>query len=58
VPGGAIRRGDWKLIEFYEDNRLELYNVKNDSGERTFGEARGEAGRAACAPRSISGAVS
>jgi arylsulfatase A-like enzyme len=35
VPGGAVRRGDWKLIEFYEDDRIELYNVSNDPGERT-----------------------
>ncbi|MCE5311008.1 MAG: sulfatase-like hydrolase/transferase, partial [Acidobacteriales bacterium] len=34
VPGGAVRAGDWKLIEFYEDGRLELYNLKNDIGER------------------------
>lgn len=34
-PGGSIRRGDWKLIEFYEDGRLELYNLKDDPGERT-----------------------
>ncbi len=33
-PGGAIRRGDWKLIEFYEDNRVELFNLKNDPGEQ------------------------
>lgn len=33
-PGGAIRRGDWKLIEFYEDMRVELYNLKDDAGER------------------------
>ena len=26
--------GDWKLIEFYEDNRIELYNLEQDSGER------------------------
>ena len=32
-PSGAIRLGDWKLIEFYEDNRLELYNLKQDPGE-------------------------
>ncbi|MHC4736738.1 MAG: sulfatase, partial [Planctomycetota bacterium] len=25
-PGGAVRAGDYKLIEFYEDNRAELYN--------------------------------
>lgn len=35
APGGVIREGDWKLIEFYEDNRLELYNLKADLGERT-----------------------
>ncbi len=34
LPGGAIRHGDWKLIEFYEDNRIELYNLEQDSGER------------------------
>lgn len=33
VPGGAIRMGDWKLIEFYEDGRLELFNLKDDPGE-------------------------
>ena len=33
-PGGAIRLGDWKLIEFYEDNRIELYNLKQDPGEQ------------------------
>lgn len=34
VPGGAIRRGDWKLIEFYEEDRIELYNLEKDPGER------------------------
>ena len=34
VPSGAMRRGDWKLIEFYEDGRLELFNLKDDPGER------------------------
>ena len=32
-PGGAIRVGDWKLIEFYEDNRRELFNLKQDPRE-------------------------
>ncbi len=32
-PGGAIRQGDWKLIEWYEDGSLELYHLKNDLGE-------------------------
>jgi len=34
VPSGAIRRGDFKLIEFYEDGRLELFNLREDPGER------------------------
>ena len=33
-PGGAIRMGDWKLIERYEDGRTHLYDLKNDLGER------------------------
>ena len=32
-PYGAVRKGDWKLIEFYENNTFELYNLKNDIGE-------------------------
>lgn len=34
TPGAAIRAGDWKLIEFYEEERLELYNLKDDIGEK------------------------
>ena len=33
-PAGAIRMGNYKLIEFFEDGRLELYNLANDVGER------------------------
>ena len=33
-PGGAIRLGDYKLIEFYEDNHVELYNLKDDISEK------------------------
>ena len=32
-PGGALREGDWKLIERYEDGQLELYNLAEDIGE-------------------------
>lgn len=39
-PAGAIRRGDYKLIEFYEDGRLELYNLRADLGERNNLAAR------------------
>jgi arylsulfatase A-like enzyme len=34
VPSAATRRGDWKLIEFYEDHRLELFHLADDPGER------------------------
>jgi arylsulfatase A len=33
-PGGAVRRGDLKLIEWYEDGRAELYDLERDLGER------------------------
>jgi arylsulfatase A-like enzyme len=32
-PAGAIRRGNHKLIEWYEDMQVELYDVKDDPGE-------------------------
>lgn len=34
-PSGAIREGDFKLIEFYEDGRVELFNLATDPGETT-----------------------
>jgi arylsulfatase A-like enzyme len=33
TPAGAVRHGDWKLLEFFEDGRLELYNLRDDPGE-------------------------
>ncbi len=39
-PGGAVRAGDFKLIEFYEDGKLELYNLRDDIGEKTDLAAR------------------
>lgn len=33
TPCGAMRSGPWKLIEFFEDGRLELYNLQDDIGE-------------------------
>lgn len=33
-PGGAIRVGDDKLIEWFEDGRTELFNLRDDPGER------------------------
>lgn len=35
APGSAIREGDWKLIEFHADGRRELFNLRDDPGERT-----------------------
>ena len=34
MPAGAIRMGDFKLIERYEDGRVHLYNLKDDIGEQ------------------------
>jgi arylsulfatase A-like enzyme len=31
---GAIRAGNWKLVEFFEEGRAELYNLKEDIGEK------------------------
>jgi len=33
-PSGAVRIGEWKLIEWFEDGKLELYNLKEDIGEQ------------------------
>jgi arylsulfatase A len=33
TPYGAIRMGDFKLIEFFDDMRVELYNLREDIGE-------------------------
>jgi uncharacterized sulfatase len=34
-PAGAIRRGRWKLMEFFDDGALELYDLEQDIGEST-----------------------
>jgi len=33
MPGSSIRKGSYKLIEFFEDGRTELYNLSNDLSE-------------------------
>jgi len=33
-PGSAVRYGDYKLHHYFEDNGFELYNLKNDIGEK------------------------
>ncbi|MCD6050574.1 MAG: N-acetylgalactosamine 6-sulfate sulfatase [Verrucomicrobia bacterium] len=35
TPYSAIRKGDLKLIHFFEEDRVELYNVKKDISEKT-----------------------
>ena len=34
-PSGAIRVGEFKVIEWFEDERVELYNLREDVGETT-----------------------
>ncbi|MEQ6117886.1 sulfatase [Reichenbachiella sp. MALMAid0571] len=34
VPSGAIRKGDWKLIEDFEDGSLKLFNLAEDISEK------------------------
>jgi hypothetical protein len=44
-PAGAIRDGDWKLVEHFEDGAVELYNLADDIGE-TKNRASDEPARA------------
>jgi arylsulfatase A len=34
TPVSAVRSGDWKLLEYFEDNHVELYCLREDPGER------------------------
>ncbi|MBT3199985.1 MAG: sulfatase [Phycisphaerales bacterium] len=34
-PASAVRAGDYKLVKLYEDNSIELYNLKDDLSEKT-----------------------
>lgn len=34
TPASAIRVGDWKLIEFFEEGTLQLFNLREDLGEQ------------------------
>ena len=45
TPAGAIRAGDYKLLEFFEDGRLELYDLRKDVGQK-HDLAKAEADRA------------
>ena len=35
TPVSAIRAGNWKLLEYLEDDRVELFNLERDLGEAT-----------------------
>jgi arylsulfatase A-like enzyme len=35
APASIVRRSSWKLIEFLESGKIELYNLSNDIGEAT-----------------------
>lgn len=32
-PGSALRNNDWKLVELHEENKVELYNLRDDLSE-------------------------
>jgi arylsulfatase A-like enzyme len=34
TPGASVREGDYKLIEFFEDGHVELYNLRENPGEK------------------------
>ena len=34
TPQAVIRKGDWKLLKFYEGGEVELYNLKDDISEK------------------------
>ena len=35
TPYSAVRDGDWRLVHFYEDDRVELYHLRDDPAEKT-----------------------
>jgi arylsulfatase A-like enzyme len=35
TPASAVRAGRWKLVEFFEDDHVELYDLEADVGETT-----------------------
>lgn len=41
-PSSIIRRGDWKLIHYYEDDHEALYNLKTDLSEATDVSAKNQ----------------
>jgi hypothetical protein len=35
TPVSAVRMGDWKLLEYFENGRTELFNLRMDPSEQT-----------------------
>ena len=33
-PGGAVRQGDYKLLEYFENHTVQLFNIRDDVGEQ------------------------
>jgi arylsulfatase A-like enzyme len=33
-PGGAVRAGDYKLLEYFENDTVQLFNLRQDIGEQ------------------------
>ena len=33
-PGGAVRAGDYKLLEYFDNNSVQLFNLRDDIGEQ------------------------
>lgn len=52
TPVSAMRAREWKLLEYHEDGRTELYHLASDPGERTDLAAR-EPARAAALRRRL-----
>jgi arylsulfatase A-like enzyme len=40
TPYSAARAGDWRLVEFFETGKVELYHLKDDVGEKADLSAR------------------
>jgi len=32
-PSGAVRQGNWMLVEYYDEDKAELYDLRSDPGE-------------------------
>ena len=52
-PGAAMRQGDFKIIEWYEDGSVELYNLRDDHrrGAQPCGPHAGQDARYESTPR-------